>query len=357
MDEVAILRDLVEAYSPSGDEAEAVNRFVRIAKGLGFHATVDDAGNGIAHRGAGRPEVLYLGHIDTVDGVLPVRVSDGKLFGRGAVDAKGPLVAALFAASSNGHLGKVTVAAAVGEERDSRGARFMLSRPAPDFLIIGEPGGWSSVTIGYKGNLSLLLRLAGKRSHLSAPSRTTVESALDAVSKIQAFCNDRQGSSPFHSLSVKVHTIATRRQGDAEVVEVGVNLRLPPAVTTEEVLRFANDTGLAETMEIADRSEAVEVDPRNAVVRSICSEIRRRGGSPTLRRKLGTSDMNLAVPAWGCPAAAYGPGDSHLSHTDGERLEVEDLRNSIEVLRGTFATLTAREPDPMARSALKSVSG
>jgi len=343
VDEVAILRDLVEAYSPSGDETAAVERFVRIAKALGFHATVDNAGNGIAHRGTGRPEVLYLGHIDTVEGELPVRVVAGRLYGRGAVDAKGPLAAALLAASSYDGPGKVTIVAAVGEERDSRGSRFLLTRPAPDFMIIGEPGGWRSVTIGYKGNLSLVLRFAGKRSHLSSPSPTTVDRALDFASKIRAFCEVRQGASPFHSLSAKVHTIDTRREGDAETVEVGVNLRLPPAVTTAEVLRFIEEDQVADSVVVVDRSEAIEVNPRNDVVRTLCAEIRRHGGEPTLRRKLGTSDMNLTVPRWECPAAAYGPGDSHLSHTDRECLDIEDLRKAVEVLHGAFSALTSAE--------------
>ena len=61
-----------------------------------------------------------------------------------------------------------------------------------------------------------------------------------------------------------------------------------------------------------------------------------------LLRKLGTSDLNLAVPAWGCPAAAYGPGDSHLDHTDSESLDVQEFRRSIEVLHGAFSRLAAR---------------
>ena len=75
-------------------------------------------------------------------------------------------------------------------------------------------------------------------------------------------------------------------------------------------------------------------------MRALVSGIQGEGGQPTLRKKSGTSDMNLAVPVWRCPTAAYGPGDAHLDHTDGERLSLEELRASAKVLRHAFETLT-----------------
>ena len=44
---------------------------------------------------------MFLGHIDTVEGELPVRTAGGRIYGRGACDAKGSLAAALVGASRN----------------------------------------------------------------------------------------------------------------------------------------------------------------------------------------------------------------------------------------------------------------
>ena len=346
MDDVGVLRSLLDAYSPSGQEAVAVRRFVEIARSLGYAAHADRAGNGIARIGVGRPKVMFLGHIDTVEGELPARMEGGRLYGRGACDAKGALAAALVAGSRHRGPGEITVVGAVGEERDSRGARYLIPRHRPDFLVVGEPSGWSGVTIGYKGNVSLVARFDGERTHLSSPARTTVEEGLAFVDRLRGFCDAHRGASPFRSLTAKVHTIETRREGSRERVEVGVNLRLPPGVTVDAVVAFLSEIGLAGRTEIVDRSEAVEVDRRNVVVKALCAAVRHAGARPTLLRKLGTADLNLAVPAWGCPAAAYGPGDSHLDHTDGENVDVGELRRSIEVLREAFSILTA--PDRIA---------
>ena len=275
-----------------------------------------------------------------------MRIEGGRVHGRGACDAKGPLAAALAAGAHHAGPGEITVIGAVGEEKDSRGARYLIPRHRPDFLIVGEPSGWSGVTIGYKGNLSLVVRFDGQRSHLSSPAPTTVEAGLAFLDRLRGFCESHRGGSGFTSLTMKVPSIDTLREGSREHVRIGVNLRLPPSVSVDDVLGFVRDAGPAGAIQVVDRSEAVEVGSRNEVVRALCAGVRRAGARPTLLRKLGTADLNLAVPAWGVPAAAYGPGDSHLDHTDSESLEVDEFRKSIGVLRGAFTLLTARPPPP-----------
>src|SRR6266508_6402439 len=345
MDEVDLLMALVREYSPSGHEAGAVRRFIEAARSLGLTANADAAGNGIARLGSGPPSVMFLGHIDTVEGELPIRLDGRRLYGRGACDAKGALAAALVAAHRHAGPGEIVVVGAVGEERDSRGTRHLLTRARPDFLIVGEPSGWDGVTIGYKGNLSLVLRLEGERTHLSSPAATTVETGLAFVERLRAFCDAHAGPTPFHSLTMKTRSINTTQEGSREHVEIGLNLRLPPGVDLDDVQSFIDRNRGAIECETVDASAAIEVDSRNDVVRALCAGIRKQGSRPTLLRKLGTSDLNLAAPAWGCPAAAYGPGDSHLDHTDAENVDVHDLRRSIEVLREAFSILTA--PDRM----------
>ncbi|EQD29897.1 N-acetyl-ornithine/N-acetyl-lysine deacetylase, partial [mine drainage metagenome] len=147
MDESEILVELLRAYSPSGSESAGVEAFVSLARRLGYSTRVDPVGNGIATIGRGAPEILFLGHIDTVPGELPVRIEDGRIHGRGAGDAKGPLAAALAAGLDGPAMGRWTVVAAVGEETDSRGARYLADGPAPHAVIAGEPNRWDGIAI------------------------------------------------------------------------------------------------------------------------------------------------------------------------------------------------------------------
>ena len=56
-------------------------------------------------------------------------------------------------------------------------------------------------------------------------------------------------------------------------------------------------------------------------------------------KKGGTSDLNLVVPAWDVPGAAYGPGDAHLDHTGRESVALAELRRSVDVLKVALSRL------------------
>ena len=163
--------DLLRVWSRSRacriEERPAVAELCRQMEARGFRAEIDAAGNAIGTIGSGERRVVLLGHIDTVPGQIPVRIEDGVLQGRGAVDAKGPLctfVAAAAAAAPDLNA-TVTVVGAVGEERiGSPGARAVAAWPAPDFCVIGEPSGWDAVCLGYRGTLGSTTACASPRA-------------------------------------------------------------------------------------------------------------------------------------------------------------------------------------------------
>lgn len=351
VDESEVLERLVRCYSPSGKEGAAVGEFVRVARGLGYTARTDSVGNGIARRGRGRPRVLFLGHIDTVEGRLPVRRRGGRLFGRGTVDAKGPLAAALLAGRDFSGPGEYSVVAAVGEETDSRGARHLLGRPRPDAVIAGEPSGWDGVTIGYKGELQLELTFRGRRSHFSSPYPTTADRVLDWVGAVRAFVAGRASDSPFRSLTTKVVEVDSVRRGDDETARVTVDFRLPPTLSTSELLRTIPKAPGSERPTVKIQVEPIEVDRSNPVVTALLEGIRAAGGRPTIWRKTGTSDLNLVAPVWRVPGAAYGPGEARLDHTDRESVSLRELARSVTVLRVALGRLSAGELTPRRSAA------
>ena len=337
-----MLSRLVARYSPSGRERRAVREFRSLARELGYATSVDRAGNGFARRGRGRPRILFLGHIDTVEGRRPVRRRRGRVYGRGSVDAKGAIAAALAAGRSFPGPGELTIVAAVGEEVDSRGARHLLARRAPDRVIVGEPSGWDGVTIGYKGELQLIATFRGRRTHYSSPTPTTTDLALEWTAAVRGLASARHTESLFASLTANTVSLETRRVGDSETVRVVVDFRLPPGLTTAEVLRLLPEEPGRPKIAVRIRAEPVEVGRANPVVLALADGIRSLGARPTLWRKSGTSDLNVVVPAWKVPAAAYGPGDARLDHTARESLATAELHRSVEVLERAFAHLAGR---------------
>lgn len=351
MDDPAdLLARLVARYSPSGHEAAAVREFVRIAGRLGYRSRIDAAGNGVAIVGRGRPELLFLGHIDTVEGDRPIRRRGDRIHGRGTVDAKGALVAALWAGRGYSGPGTLRIVAAVGEETDSRGARFLLRGRRPDAVIAGEPSGWDGVTIGYKGVARFEATFRGRRSHFSSPAPTTADRAIDWVGAVRAWAAARRTESMFRSPTVKIVSWASGPPGDREIASVTLDVRLPPGLSVAGLFAdLPREPGRPTFRRIAE-VEPVELPTTNPVAAALVAGIRAGGARPTLWRKGGTSDLNLAVAAWGIPGAAYGPGDAHLDHTARESLSVAELRRAAAVLKHAIGeTLGAGGRGPTLR--------
>lgn len=343
MDEASVLSRLLSRYSPSGAEGAAVAEFVRIAQALGYRTSVDAAGNGVAVRGRGRPEVLFLGHIDTVAGERPVRRIRGRLHGRGAVDAKGALAAALLAGRELSAPGTFRIAAAVGEETDSRGARRLLRGRRPDAVIAGEPSGWDGLTNGYKGDLRVEATFQGERSHYAGRAATAGDRAIDWLSDLRGRLGGSPTDTPFRSLTAKVVGLAGEFENDREVARLTVDLRIPPGLSVREVEGLLTRERGAPRLRSLVALEPFESDRSDPVVSALTAAIRAEGGRPTIWHKTGTSDLNLVAPAWRVPGAAYGPGDSRLDHTARESLSIRELRRAAAVLRRAVEGLLAAD--------------
>ena len=49
--------------------------------------------------------------------------------------------------------------------------------------------------------------------------------------------------------------------------------------------------------------------------------------------------MNVVGPAWQCPIAAYGPGDSSLDHAPNEQLRLDEYWQAVQVLETALRRL------------------
>jgi len=343
VDEVEVLERLVAETSPSGSEESAVREFGRIARGLDYAVRIDRAGNGIAVRGRSRPRIVFLGHIDTVPGRVPMGRKRGRISGRGSVDAKGALAAALVAGSSWTGPGRLEIIAAVGEETDSRGARFLRSKRGVDAVIAGEPNRWDGIGVGYKGCLRVEATFDQPARHLTAPQPTSSDRALGWATAVRAAYAEAPDTPSFRTRTVKMASFRTE-VARRDTTRVTVDLRLPPGTRCADAMAGLPRTGRAPELRVVSRIEPWETGTATPVVRALIRAIRAEGARPTLWRKSGTSDLNLVAPAWGCPAAVYGPGDPHLDHTARESLSERELRRSVRVLERAFADLASPGP-------------
>jgi LysW-gamma-L-lysine carboxypeptidase len=349
---LGLLRRMLEVPSPPYEERALAELLVEAMSELGFDARIDAAGNAIGETGAGDGPAVYLvGHLDTASGVVPVREDGERLFGRGAADAKGPLAALVLAAAQlRDAPGRIVVAGAVEEETPaSRGAQHLAATlDPPDALVVGEPSGWSCITLGYKGKVDVVYRVSRPATHPTnpAPKATEVAAAFwsDVLSLVEGW--DRRGDDhrPGHAAFDRLAVTLVAMRGDLEEAELELCLRTPVGFDTNRLLSLLGDLSRGGELELLARIAATRTDRRGAVVRALTGAIRRAGGEPRLKVKTATSDINVLAEHWHVPMATYGPGDSRLDHADDEHIEVDEYLNGIRVLTDALHRLTgARE--------------
>ncbi len=345
---IDLLEGLVSIPSVSRDEAGAVAWLCHRMQELGFTARTDDAGNAIGSRGDGPLEIMLLGHIDTVPGDLAVEIRDGALYGRGSVDAKGPL-ATFVAAAARANLAegtRVTVVGAVEEEvMSSRGAHWLVDNiDAPSAVIIGEPSGWDSVVIGYKGSIALRYTVRRPMSHSAGPESTAGELAVDYWNRLLTWCAERNGdeTNGFNTVDPTLNAINTSSDGITGTAELNVGMRLPEAIGPHEVIPVLEHLAELGEVQVSVNAAAFRSDKRSPLVAGFLAGIRAAGGTPRIKVKTGTSDMNLVGPAWQCPIVAYGPGDSRLDHQPDEHVMLEDVDRATGVLTSVIERISAQ---------------
>ena len=335
--DIELLRALVAIPSLSHEEGNAVEYLRGAMSARGFELIDDPAGNAVGRVGAGDRHIVLLGHIDTVPGRIPVRIENGVLWGRGAVDAKGPLATFVAAASAAAEKlsATVTVVGAVGEEViGSPGASAVAAWPAPDYCVIGEPSGWDAVCLGYRGSLSLIYRLTRSTRHTAGPGESVAEEAVAFWTALQGELAEWNAGAKgsFWQIGPSLRAFNTEGNGLQDIATLSIGLRLPPEIDVRRLLNRLHEMAGDAEITVDGLQEGYRTTKRSKLVPPFLRGIRRQGGEPRFTVKLGTSDMNVVGPVWGCPIVAYGPGDSSLDHTPEERIELEEYLRAVRVL-------------------------
>jgi putative selenium metabolism hydrolase len=385
---VDFLQRLIRTEGLPGNEGETAELVQREMEGLGYREVHrDDAGN-VLGKVPGRgeaPSMMFNTHLDHVDvgehdawphPPFGGEVHDDRVWGRGAVDIKGPLACQVYGVARllrDGFepAGDIWVTGTVQEEVGGLGARHMAGYIDTPLVVIGEPSR-CELRRGHRGRTELIVHAVGRSEGVNA---------LDPIARLIARINDLEMRVDADlGTSTCVPSLIRTDQRSPNVVPGEVWLtcdwRNVPGESGEEArdkLQQLADLAVAESRaalgieaDAAVPSLAVEITPvERASFSGMTMEYPADNPAyivsadhPALAAAKGALDTALArdvpVGVWqfatdgghfsleGMVCIGFGPGDDLLAHTVNESIPIADLDEGLAGNEALARALDAR---------------
>lgn len=382
---VSLLRKVlrVDTVNPPGDELEVARILERFFRENGIEAKVDEFSPGRAnllarlHGEAGHAgSLVFCGHMDVVPAggaawefdPFEAEERDGRIYGRGASDMKGGLVAMAVALANlkrgGSGTGEISFAATAGEEVDCCGMRRLVERGTfkdVSGVVIAEPTR-EDVVLAHKGALWIQITTRGKTAHGSMPEEGI--NAIEHMHRLLDVLLERFRFDGGPDPVLGSPTLSVNR------IDGGVKVNVVPdecilQVDIRSTPRQEHDGILERLRQCLDdaRNEVPNLDydllvlqerspvstPADAELARIAEDLRReRYGSPSSRLAVPyyTDASILAGSSPKLPVVVYGPGDDRLAHQPNEWVSVEAFQRSI----GFFEELARRHSQADGRT-------
>jgi len=340
---IEVLKDLISidtSVPPGLNYGKATDYLEPLFKDLGFatqrvtipaeHAEGREGRvNLICHRWEkDRPRLVFYGHIDVVpaegwDAFKP-RVVNGKMYGRGAADMKGSIVALLLAMESlkGRHLDFDVLVIITTDEEFSQASQLHYLRqylePISGAHFLNLDSGFGFVSIAALGALHVDIKVRGKSVHsgLSHLGENAVEKAgllVNALMDLKHTIEERESDIPTHPdtglkrmvgrLNINVVKGGLKVNIIPDECLISVDRRLIPEETIEDAKKELLDT-LATVPGVIWELERVfsipTVPPNNdPIVDRLADIIRDTIGEGDKCGEMGSGDFLHIVDSWG----------------------------------------------------------
>jgi acetylornithine deacetylase/succinyl-diaminopimelate desuccinylase-like protein len=285
--------------------------------------------------------------------------AEGKIWGRGTVDAKCAIAAQVFAvralrAAGARLQGSLLCVASVDDEgRFDRlkwpGMTYLAESgfqdagfPMPDMVINGEASGLESICGSFKGRIIMEIEVAGETAHAATPyGVNAIDKALALVSelkKIPLMTHPLQGEETFTICALRG---AAERYGDIPPsCSVGCEVRVVPPHGTPRVLaeikaaiarlEAADPDFAIEDITIFSDRQPIEFPADSPLVTGIAEAAREVGLEARYSSILGTGELQAFVSR-GIPGVTYGGGHIGRVHKVDECIEIEELVRQTKI--------------------------
>jgi acetylornithine deacetylase len=345
----ALFQNMVDIYSPSGKEEE-LTAFLEnaiAASGLAVERQpVDETRcNLLVSAGQGKPDALFLGHIDTVPAYdieqYGFTEKNGVCCGLGTADMKSgcaAMIEAFMCAAEQGVLPeRFLLALVVGEEETGDGTQALLQSRIFQTALVAEPTNLMPCLEHY-GYVELLVRAFGYRRHAAMSNRDT--NAIHAMLRFLIALEDRiENGDPDTVLNIRDLHSSEAGFAVPDRCAAAIDLHIPPDVSAGDYagrLRAFIDAELSGSRASKHETEfptianGFRIEPQGALPQQLKNIFQTLEMEWTPTAFQSHSDANLLRDA-GCLPVILGPGQLAKAHTRDESVEFNQVAAAAEI--------------------------
>jgi len=361
----------IPSVNPPGDEEDLAEFLVQKLKSYGFLSKLVDVKSKrpnvlatLSGKKMGKT-ILINGHMDVVPvGDLSAWMFDpfsgtlhqGRIYGRGSVDMKGGLAAAIIAAKTFADVygedfaGSIIIAGVVDEEDAGIGSKKLVQNVKADMAIVAEASD-HSIYRAHKGVLWFEITTRGKALHSSRVRSGNFENAIYKMSRVVNTLEDylavleKKENSLVGNPTINVSIIrgGTKTNIVPDSCTITVDRRLlpneDPKVALEEIRKLLVSKTKFKNLEFRvtlarEGSVIKEDEPIVKLTRDAVQDV--TGKQPKVTGCVATTDMSFLVNQGKIPTVVYGPGSLEQAHVANEYVEVDELLKAAKVYATVF---------------------
>jgi succinyl-diaminopimelate desuccinylase len=372
-DPIALAQALIRCESVTPHEAGALTLLQSLLESAGFtchrmtfsEPGTPDVENLYARIGTSAPNLCFAGHTDVVPpgdatawtkAPFAAEVSEGLLYGRGAVDMKGS-VACFAAAALNylaAHGGKPKGSLSLLITGDEEGPSINGTAKVLDWLkergetlqacLVGEPSCQhvlgDEIKIGRRGSVNGELIVKGRQGHAAYPhvADNPIPKLAHIIERLAALKLD-EGTERFQPSHIAVTVVSVPNTASNVIpaqARVVFNVRYNDTHTRQSIEKTiaacckaaAAEVGATYTLAFSGTGDVFLTEP-GPLVDAMAAAVREvTGQTAKLSTSGGTSDARFIKDH--CPVVEFGPVNATIHQVD-ERVPVADLKTLTHI--------------------------
>jgi putative selenium metabolism hydrolase len=366
-DVIAFSQELIRIKSYTHGEEKIVRFISEKMKSLGYDdVLLDDFGNVVGRIGNGDTTILFDSHCDTVEVNDPDEwtadpfggnIIDGKIYGRGAVDMKGAIAAAVYAGYAIKKLsldkGKTIYVSCSILEEDVEGEALLYllknNNINPDFVVICEPSALN-LALGHRGRAMLTIKTQGVSAHGSSPELGEnaiykVKNIIGRIEELQSklFTDNKAGSvtvSRIESKAVSLNAVPDQcklyldRRLELGETQTSVSKEMDALIegtqATWDIYEITDKTWTGKIVHCKAFFLPWELKKDHVLTRagiSAFNDIFQR--EPTLFKWNFSTNGFATASQLGIPTIGFGPGDPALAHCRNECCDISEIVGAL----------------------------